>query len=131
VKETVQQRFDRLLEQVLAELPENLTRLLDEVPIVVDERPGADVLRHLGVADSQVLCGLYTGIPLTRRSVLHSAVMPDKVQIFREGIVAAASSANGIATDDSLKRQIRITVLHEMGHHFGLDEKDLRRLGYS
>ena len=121
--------------RMLADLPEHLTRLLDEVPLVVDsspgdERPGADVLRHLGVEDPRGLCGLYTGIPLTRRSVLHSSVMPDKVQIFREGIIAAASSAGGIATDASLKRQIRITVLHEMGHHFGLDEKDLRRLGY-
>jgi len=125
------QRFDALLEQVIAELPENLRRRLDEVPLLADDRPDADTCRKLGVNHTIQLCGLYTGIPLTERSVQHSGVLPDRVRIFREGIVAAArGGARGAASDRRLKREIRRTVLHEIGHHFGLGEAELRELGY-
>lgn len=60
----------------------------------------------------------------------HSGVMPDKVQMFRGGIIAAACSRGGRLSGAALKRQIRIRLLHEMGHHFGLKEKELRKLGY-
>ena len=84
MKETQEQRFDTLLEQVLAELPEHVTELLDEMPLVVDQWPSPDIMRRVGVDDPTRLCGLYTGIPLTRRSVAHSGVLPDKVRIFRD-----------------------------------------------
>lgn len=124
------QEFDRLLEQVLAELPDNLKRLLEEVPLIVDDRPEPATMRRLGFAQPVQLCGLYTGIPLTRRSVQHSGTLPDKIQIYREGILCSAADGRGQVTEAALKRQIRITVLHEMGHHFGLKERDLRKLGY-
>jgi len=130
VKETLNRRFNRLLEDVLAELPGHLTRLLDEVPLLVDDWPTEEMLHLMGEDEPWRLCGLYTGIPLTHRSVLHSGVMPDRVQIFRDGIIAAAASRSGHINDADLKRQIRITLLHEMGHHFGLEEQELHKLGY-
>jgi len=123
------ERFDRLLEEVIAELPEHIRRRLEEMPIVVDERPSRSLLRRLGVGRGTILCGLYTGIPLTRRSVRHSGVLPDRVQIFRRPIVQAARQ-RGRLTDRQLKQQIRRTVLHEIGHHFGMSEEELRDLGY-
>ncbi|MFH0966008.1 MAG: metallopeptidase family protein [Planctomycetota bacterium] len=123
-------RFDRLLDEVLAELPDDLRARLEEVPLVVEDLPSRALLDELGVARGRDLCGLYTGVPLTERSVWQSGVLPDKLRIFRRGIVDAARSARGRLSDADLKRQIRITVLHEMGHHFGLDEGELRRLGY-
>ena len=123
-------RFDALLEEVLSVLPVELKKLLEEVPLVVEDSPTPEDLRHAHVRRPDALCGLYTGIPLTRRSVEHSGTLPDVIRIFRRGILAAAADLQGRVTDRVLRQQIRLTVLHEIGHHFGLDEADLRRYGY-
>jgi predicted Zn-dependent protease with MMP-like domain len=123
-------RFDALLEEVLAALPAELHRLLEEVPVVVEDAATREDLRRVGVRGRATLCGLYTGIPLTRRSVDHSGTLPDVIRIFRRGILSAAADRRGHVTDAALRRQIRVTVLHEIGHHFGLGEEDLRRYGY-
>ena len=124
--------FDRLLQQVIAELPPRLQRLLEEVPVIVDDAPTPQILHRLGLEDDEggALCGLYTGIPLTRKSVEHSGVLPDAIHLFRDGVLDEAADKQGYVSDESLLRQVRVTLLHEMGHHFGLDEADLRGLGY-
>jgi predicted Zn-dependent protease with MMP-like domain len=123
--------FDRILEEVLDELPPRLHDLLEEVPLVVEDRPSPRVMREMGIRDRRDLCGLFTGVPLTERHVDDTTRMPDVITIFREGIWdAAMNRRRRRVTDQSLKRQIRITVLHEIGHHFGLREADLRDLGY-
>ena len=77
------------------------------------------------------------GIPLTERSVNDSGVLPEVIHLFREGIVDEAGGWDEDEDDDgpfggeeAVRREIRITLLHEIGHHFGLDEDDLERLGY-
>jgi predicted Zn-dependent protease with MMP-like domain len=128
--ENLRDRFDAMLEEVLAELPEELHRLLEEVPLVVEDEPTPQDVQRLGARGKNTLCGLYTGIPLTRRSVEHSGTLPDIIRIFRRGILLAATDRRGCVRDGALHRQMRVTVLHEIGHHFGLGEADLRRYGY-
>lgn len=123
-------RFDRLLEEALGHLPGHLRALLDEVPLIVDDRPTAAMLQSLGLESDESLAGLHTGIPMTERSVEHSGVMPDEIRIFREGVVDIAGGWKGPEADDRVYDEIWITLLHEMGHHFGLDEDDLTALGY-
>lgn len=123
------QRFDEELETVLAELPPQVLTLLDEVPLVVDDAPTSRQLARLKVRRAEALCGLYTGIPLTERSIEHSGTLPDRVTIFRLGILRLAERRGRLSAGE-LRRQIRITILHEVGHHFGLSERDLRELGY-
>ncbi|HBO43391.1 MAG TPA: acetylglutamate kinase [Planctomycetaceae bacterium] len=123
-------RFDRILEKVLAEMPPLVHELIERVPLHVEDYPSDEVLDEMGVERRDELCGLYTGIPLDQRSVLHSGQLPDVVTIYREGILAAAEDARGRITADELRRQIRITILHELAHHHGLDEEELARLGY-
>jgi predicted Zn-dependent protease with MMP-like domain len=125
------ERFDRLLEEVLDALPEELAELLEEVPLIVDDLPDAATRKRLGARGPLGLCGLYTGIPLTRRSVEHSGTLPDAVTIFRRGIIESARGRDGKVRDAALRRQIRITVLHEIGHHFGFTEAQLRKHGYA
>lgn len=122
--------FDKILDGVLAELPEQIHRLLDKVTMYVDDYPDANVLRHLRIRDRRQLCGLYTGIPLGERSVMHSGVLSDAVHVFREGILHRAGDRYGNVDPETLRREIRITVLHELGHHFGMGEAELRELGY-
>jgi predicted Zn-dependent protease with MMP-like domain len=122
--------FDAHFDEVLASLPEQVHRLLDDVAMYVEDYPSHDVMRRTGVRHRQHLCGLYTGIPLTSRSVEHSGVLSDAVHIYREGILALATRGDGTLDDQELRKQIRITVLHELGHHHGLGERELRELGY-
>ena len=87
-------------------------------------------MAELGVRDRRELCGLYTGIPLDERSIRHSGTMPDVVTVYREGIIESARGGDGRVRTDRLRREIRITILHELAHHHGLDEDELRDLGY-
>jgi len=104
--------------------------LLEKVPLHVEDHPSEEIMDQRGVEYLDELCGLYTGIPLGERSILHSGTLPDVVTIYREGILTAACDAGGRIRSDELRRQIRITILHELGHHHGLTEEDLRALGY-
>jgi len=122
--------FDSQLENVLRDLPQRVHKLLDDVPLLVEDYPSDRIMRRLGVRRRHHLCGLYTGIPLTQRSINHSGVPSDVIYVFREGVMALATDQEGRLNETELKRQIRITVLHELGHHHGLDEDALERLGY-
>ncbi len=123
-------RFDEQFEWVLERMPPLIHRLIEKVPLHVEDYPSDEVMERIGVGYIDALCGLYTGIPLGEKSVWHSGTMPDVVTIYREGILSAAADRNGRITTDSLREQIRITILHELGHHHGMNEDDLRKLGY-
>ena len=123
-------RFDRELEDVLSHMPPLIHQLIDEVPLVVEDHPSEETAKELGIRYRDDLCGLYTGIPLSDRSVMHSGVLSDVVTIYREGITRAASDELGYVHLEELREQIRITILHELGHHHGLDEDELHELGY-
>jgi predicted Zn-dependent protease with MMP-like domain len=122
--------FDTELERVLAELPPEAKKLLDDVPLVVEDYPSREVMERTGVRHRSMLCGLYTGIPLIHRSIEQSGIPSDVVHIYREGILGQATSRRGVIDADRLRRQIRITILHELGHHHGMTEQELRALGY-
>ena len=104
--------------------------LIERVPIHVEDYPSRQVMDQMGIRYREGLCGLYTGVPIGEKSVWHSVEMPDVVTIYRGGILAAASDPSGRIRRGRLRREIRKTVLHELGHHHGLDEDELRRLGY-
>ena len=116
--------FAELVEAALQELPEEFAEFLEEVPIEIRDRPTSQQLKRARVPRNGLLLGLYEGRPRTRRSVQDSGVMPDVIYIFHEHIEATARNR------EDLVRQVRITVLHEIGHHFGMSEEDLERLGY-
>jgi predicted Zn-dependent protease with MMP-like domain len=124
------QRFDEQLDWVLAQMPSMIHELIERVPLHVEDYPSEDVMQETGAEYIDDLCGLYTGIPLGEKSVWHSGTLPDVVTIYREGILTASANQHGRISTDRLREQIRITVLHEIGHHHGLSEEDLRKLGY-
>lgn len=126
----LRKHFDKQLQQVLPQLPQRVQQLLHEVPLYVEDHPSRQLMRKLRVRRRDSLCGLYTGIPLTQRSVDQDAVLSDVIHIFREGILAMAADEYGQLDQEELRRQIRITILHELGHHHGLSEEELASLGY-
>jgi predicted Zn-dependent protease with MMP-like domain len=117
-------KFAELVEQALAELPEPFAGHLETLRVEIRDRPTRRQLKSVGLDEDELLLGLYVGIPQTERSVTHSATMPDVIYVFQEDVELVSES------EDDLVREVRVTVLHEIGHHFGLDEDDLDRLGY-
>src|SRR5262245_27735530 len=116
--------FARLVEKALAELPEPFAGYLEEIAIEIRDRPTPKQLKSLGMEPDELLLGLYHGRPVTERSVLDNMTMPDVVYIFQEDVELASDG------EADLVREVRTTVLHEIGHHFGMSEEDLDRLGY-
>jgi predicted Zn-dependent protease with MMP-like domain len=116
--------FERLVERALAEIPEPFASRLAEVAIDVEPMPDARTCREMDVDDPTELLGLYFGVPLTERTLDDPPAMGDRITLYQRNIERDCESWEEVV------EEIRTTVLHEVGHHFGLDEDDLTELGY-
>jgi len=111
-------------------MPPLVHELLEKVPLHVEDRPSREVMEEKGISDPTELCGLFSGVAITEKSVEHSGVLPDVVTIYRLGILEAARDEWGRITVAALREEIRTTLLHELAHFHGLDEDELEELGY-
>jgi predicted Zn-dependent protease with MMP-like domain len=116
-------RFERLVRRAVEGLPPDIRRRLDNVDIIVERRPTRAHLRAAGVPPGDTLLGLYLGTPLTARTGSYSMTLPDRILIFQEPLLAVARTA------PELVAQVRRTVVHELAHHFGIDDRRLEELG--
>jgi predicted Zn-dependent protease with MMP-like domain len=108
------ERFEDLVADAMDSIPDELWKLADNVAVVVREgTPGSGLL------------GLYRGIPLTERNAGYTSVVPDRITIFRLPILARCR------TEAEVVEQVRITVVHEVAHHFGIDDARLHELGWA
>ena len=107
-----QERFEEMVGAALDTLPPELARMMRNVAVVVEDGTNPHLL------------GLYHGVPLTVRRYDYSAVLPDKITIFRLAICARCD------TEDEVVDEVRTTVVHEVGHHFGIDDDRLHELGW-
>jgi predicted Zn-dependent protease with MMP-like domain len=114
--------FEALVEKAVAGLPEEFRRLLDNVAVMVEEEPSDDDLEEVGIDPSDPkrdeLFGLYHGVPLPDRDSSYSA-LPDRILIYRGPILRCCESRREVL------REVRDTVLHELGHYYGLEEDEL------
>ena len=107
------ERFEELVALGLDEIPEGLTRLMNNVVVLVEnQKPGRPRL-----------LGLYEGIPLTKRGTGYSGALPDHITIYRLPILLVCS------TEEDVVRQVLVTVIHEVAHHFGISDARLHELG--
>lgn len=116
--------FNALVEEALAELPPPFVQHLEEVAVEIRDRPDRKLLRELEMEEDELLLGLYQGRPRTERHVEDGPALPDVIYIFQEDVEQASDSRR------ELVEQVRTTVLHEIGHHFGMSEDHLDDLGY-
>jgi predicted Zn-dependent protease with MMP-like domain len=114
--------FGRLVEVALAEVPPQFAAYLEEVAIEIRDLPTPRQAKRAG--RGHILLGLYHGRPRTQRSVMDDMVFPDVIYLFQQNIEQVCNS------EKELIDQVRITTLHEIGHHFGMSEEDLDELGY-
>ena len=133
VEQARRQRFSRAVARTLDDLPAQVVSMLDNVEIIVEDEPTDDQLTsgrgyagpagRLGASDEQTLFGLYEGTPLIHRGSEYHLVLPDRITLFRGPLERACQSPQAMA------REVRITVLHELGHHLGLDKEQLALYG--
>ncbi len=106
-------RFADLVSDALDEMPERFTKLMSNVTVLVDDDspPGE-------------LYGLYVGVPLTQRGNNYYGALPDRIMLYRQTICAHCG------TEEEVRRQVSVTVVHEIAHHFGIDDERLDELGW-
>jgi len=113
-------RFEELVDEAMDELTPEFAGRLDNISLIVADKATPEQLAKVGVRNPNNLLGLYEGIPLTERPRAYAGALPDRISIFRLPIQAMSR------TDDEIKNQVRNTVMHELGHYFGMTEADLR-----
>jgi len=106
-------RFEEMVVTALDGLPDELGRLMRNVAVTVEHGPGPPGL-----------LGLYRGVPLTSRTSQYAGVLPDRITIYRQAVCAICRTEQGVAD------QVRRTVIHEIAHHFGIDDRRLTELGW-
>jgi predicted Zn-dependent protease with MMP-like domain len=112
--------FDALVRQAIDGVPSEYRRLLNNVAIVVEETPSQDVLDELGLESEDELLGLYSGISLEQDSFFSAGgQLPARISIYRRPILRLCRSAEEVV------QEVRDTVVHEIGHHFGLDDEEM------
>ena len=109
-------RFEELVGEALDGVPAELADLMDNVVVLIEPEPPAD---------DPTLLGLYDGIPLTERDSTYTFREPDRIFVYRGPLVRMCDS------DEELVEEVRITVVHEIAHHFGIDDEALHDLGYA
>ena len=112
--------FEALVRQAIDGVPSEYRRLLENVAIVVEETPSQDVLDDLGLKSEDELLGLYSGISLEQDSFFSAGgQLPARISIYRRPILRLCRSAKEVV------QEVRDTVVHEIGHHFGLDDDEM------
>ncbi|TDZ94671.1 Possibl zinc metallo-peptidase [Mycobacteroides salmoniphilum] len=109
-----EQRFEELVSDALDAVPPKLAAAIDNVVVLVQDRHPED----------PELLGLYEGIALTERDSFYAGALPDTITIYREPLLEMCSS------DDEVVDEVTITVIHEIAHHFGIDDERLHQLGW-
>lgn len=118
-------QFEELAREAFESLPEVLMEKIDNVVVVVEEHPPAEMSRRFAGRGGMLL-GLYEGVPLTVRGTHYGSypVAPDKISLFRQNILRT------VRNDQEIPEKIREVLIHEIAHHFGMDEDEIRDAGY-
>jgi len=114
--------FEKLVDEALESLPKDFKKRLENITVIVEDKPSREVMRKMGIPSGHVIFGLYHGVPYTRRGSFYGNIAPDVIVIYQEPIVRFSS------TKEEIKQRVQDVVLHEVGHYFGLDEDDLRKI---
>jgi predicted Zn-dependent protease with MMP-like domain len=116
--------FEALVAEALDEIPEPFASHLENVDVVVQDEPTHEDLVAADVAPGGTLFGLYQGVPQTQRGAGYTFVMPDKITIYRGPILRDCDDP------DDVYDEVATTVVHEIAHHFGIDDERLHELGW-
>ncbi|MEJ0021402.1 MAG: metallopeptidase family protein [Candidatus Doudnabacteria bacterium] len=115
------EEFEQLVNDGIEAIPQKFLDLLNNVAIVIEQEPNPEQIQKHNLVHGRTLLGLYEGVPQSRRGANYTAVLPDKITIFRGPILRIA------VEPDRIKQMVKDTVWHEIAHHFGMDEAEVRK----
>jgi len=115
--------FEQLVAEALLNLPDEFRERLENIDVVVEDKPTPQKLAEVGLRPGDILYGLYEGVPLTRRTTNYGLVLPDKISIYKIPIESSCRS------DEEIKKKVLSVVLHEIAHYFGFSDKQLDQMG--
>jgi predicted Zn-dependent protease with MMP-like domain len=115
--------FEELVDEALDSIPEAFLDMLDNVAVIVEDWPDGETMRLARVRSPYQLLGFYHGVPQTGRNSGYNLVAPDRISIYRRPIEAQCRSK------EELREMVRRVVLHELAHHFGIDDDRLHEIG--
>ena len=116
--------FESLVNDAVRELPEEFREKLKNVAIIVEDYPTKELIEQTGLSPDETLFGLYEGVPLTERSYFGEPLYPDRILIFQRAIEDECDSV------EEIKHELKITLVHEVAHFFGMDDDYLEEIGY-
>ena len=114
--------FEKLVAEALHSIPRRFRKELRNIAIIVEDEPSRELLREMGIKPPDTLLGLYSGVPLTERSWRGEQRMPDRIQIFQ------GPHERDSRDEDDLVVAIAETLIHEIGHYFGLSEEEIEAI---
>lgn len=114
------ERFEELVEEALARLPRKIKKHLQNLAVIVEDRPTAEARRRTRAPSGNSLLGIYHGVPFPHRGPYYGNIPPDVIVIYQQPIESLCSS------EEEVRAKVREVVLHEVGHYFGLSESELR-----
>ena len=117
------EEFEAVVDEALGEIPPDLAEKIENIDIFIEDYPSAEVQTAMGVGPRGLL-GFYQGVPQQHRGHSYRNALPDRICLYKKNLESISP------TRERLKEEIQRTVLHELGHYFGIDDKRLRELGY-
>ncbi len=114
------EEFEELVNQGIKAIPKKFLDLLDNVAVVIEDLPSQEQIAKIKLKPGWTLFGLYEGVPQTKRGNPYAVTLPDKITIFRVPILQSSTEP------DVIKEIVKNTVWHEIAHHFGMDEGEVR-----
>jgi predicted Zn-dependent protease with MMP-like domain len=122
MREMTKDRFTRLVEETLRDIPHQFREAMKNVAVVVEDEPSAELLEEMEMEPDDTLFGLYHGIPLTERDSRYGNTLPDRISIYQRPIEEACED------EEDIRQCVAETVIHEFGHYFGLSEEEIEEI---
>lgn len=121
-KSMEREKFEKFVEEALSKIPKKFKKLLQNLAVIVEEKPSREIYKSTGSSVFSTILGLYHGVPFKHRGPFYGNLPPDVIVIYQEPI------ENICHSEEEMGRKIREVVFHEIGHYFGLSEKELNEI---
>lgn len=116
------QKFEKFAEEALAQVPKKFKSLLNNIAVIVEEKPSREIFERTGSTPLSSILGHYHGVPFKHRGPFYGNLPPDVIVIYQKPIESIC------ATEEQIRRKVKEVIFHEIGHFFGLSEKELRNI---